>query len=284
MWRDAVATHSLIGDRHREVSWAERLGAIGWAAKGVVYLLLAVIVAQLAFSGSTGDESATKQGALERLSDQPFGAVMLAIVMVGLGAYAAYRLLSVFLPTTGNDGKDLAKHALRLGSAVVYGLLAWQAWSVLTGSRQGNAGAGDSSEAPRTWSALLLDSAVGQVLLTVVGIVLLGVAVDQVRRGVQHTFMKKIRCPGGWPNEDLVEKAGTVGYVGRGIVVALLGLFVVLAVVHHDPNEVQGLDGALRKVADATLGPLVLLAVAIGLAAYGLYSILAARCRRHSEG
>jgi hypothetical protein len=277
-----VAAHALMSDRHREISWAERLGAIGWAAKGVVYLLLAVIVAQLAFSGSTGDETATKEGALDRLSDQPFGAVMLAIVMVGLGAYAAYRLLSVFLPTTGNDGKDLAKHALRLGSAVVYGLLAWQAWSVLTGGGQGNAGADDS--APRTWSAVLLDSGLGQVLLATIGIVLLGVAVDQVRRGVQHTFMKKIRCPGGWPSEDVVEKAGTVGYVGRGIVVGLLGLFVVLAVVHHDPNEVRGLDGALRQVADATAGSLVLAVVALGLAAYGLYSILAARCRRHTEG
>jgi len=279
-----VTTDKLFTERRRESSWAEYLGAVGWAAKGVVYLLLAVIVAQLAFNGSTGDEAATKQGALERLSDQPFGAVMLAIVMVGLGAYAAYRLLSVFLPTTGNDGKDLAKHALRLGSAAVYGLLAWQAWSVLTGGGQGDAGAGGSSEAPRTWSAVLLDSAVGQVVLAVVGIVLLGAALDQVRRGVQHTFMKKICCPGGWPNERAVEKVGTVGFVGRGLVAALVGLFVILAVVHHDPNEVQGLDGTLRKVADATAGSLVLLTVAVGLAAYGLYSLLAARCRRHSEG
>jgi hypothetical protein len=114
--------------------------------------------------------------------------------------------------------------------------------------------------------------------------VLIGVAIDQVRRGVTHTFMKRISCTEGWPSESTIERVGTVGHLGRGVVVALLGLFVLVAVVQHDPDEVKGLDGALRSVADATAGSLVLGVVAAGLAAYGLYSIMAARCRRHSEG
>jgi hypothetical protein len=259
------------------------LGAIGWAAKGAIYLLLAVIVAQLAFSGNTGDESATKQGALARLSDQPMGELMLVIVGIGLAAYAAYRLLTVFLPTTGNDGKDKAKHLLRVGSAAVYGLLAWQAWSVLTEGDQAAQTSG-GNEAPKTWSASMMSSTAGRVVLGVVGVVLLGIAVDQVRRGVSQTFMKRMECPSGFPSESVVKVTGTAGHIGRGIVVGLLGLFVVIAVLQHDPNEVRGLDEALRTVADATLGAVVLVVVALGLAAYGVYSFTAARCRRHSEG
>ena len=279
-----MTTSTATLGRSDQLSWAERLGAVGWVARGIVYLLLALIVAQLALSGSTGDESATKQGALERLSDQPLGAPMLVVVMIGLACYAAYRLLSIFLPTTGNDSKDMAKHLLRFGSAVVYAALAWQAWAALTGGGEGEAGSGGSAEVSRTWSAALLSSTVGRVVLATVGIALLGIAIDQVRRGVTHTFMKRISCTGGWPSETTIERVGTAGHLGRGVVVALLGLFVLVAVVQHDPDEVKGLDGALRSVADATAGSLVLGVVAAGLAAYGLYSIIAARCRRHSEG
>jgi hypothetical protein len=278
-----VATSTGTSVRAPRTSWAEWLGTIGWAAKGIIYLLLAVIVAQLAFSGDTGDESATKEGALARLSDQPMGELMLTIVGVGLAAYAAYRLLSIFLPTTGNDDKDKAKHLLRLGSAAVYGLLAWQAWSVLT-SRDDAVESSGGSEAPKTWSASMLSSTLGRVVLAVVGIALIAIAVDQVRRGATQTFMKRIDCPGGFPSDRVIGAAGTIGHIGRGVVAALLGLFVVIAVVQHDPNQVRGLDEALRTIADATLGSIVLMVVAFGLVSYGVYSLMAARCRRHSEG
>jgi hypothetical protein len=44
------------------------------------------------------------------------------------------------------------------------------------------------------------------------------------------------------------------------------------------------LDGALRTVQAAPAGPPLLLLVALGLAAYGLFSLVSARCRRHELG
>ena len=265
------------------LTWADRLGTVGWAAKGVVYLLLAVIVGQLALGGDTEGEEASKQGALQRLAEQPFGELMLTVVAIGLAAYAVYRVLTVFLPTTGDDDKDKAKHLVRLGSAIVYGALALQAWSLRSGGGGGGSGSG-SADAERTWSASLMESTGGRVVLGLVGIVLVGLAVDQARRGITRSFMDRISCRGGWPSSQSVERAGLVGHLARGAVLALLGVFVLIAVWQHDPEEVRSLDEALRSVAQAPAGAAALLLMALGLAAYGLYSIMAARCRRHAEG
>ncbi len=42
----------------------------------------------------------------------------------------------------------------------------------------------------------------------------------------------------------------------------------------------MGIDGALRRLAERSYGPALLVLVACGLAAYGLYSFAEARYRR----
>src|SRR5690606_27751468 len=148
----------------------------------------------------------------------------------------------------------------------------------------GGGGGSGGGSTERTWSASLMESTGGRWLLGAVGLVLLGLAVDQARRGVTRSFMDRISCGAGWPSTEAVERAGLVGHIGRGAVVALLGAFVLTAVWQHDPGEVRSLDEALRSVAETSAGTVVLLLVAVGLAAYGLYSMMAARCRRHAEG
>ena len=50
-----------------------------------------------------------------------------------------------------------------------------------------------------------------------------------------------------------------------------------LAALEADPEESSGLDGALKTLAAQPLGTALLLAVAAGLALYGLYSFARAR-------
>lgn len=129
-----------------------------------------------------------------------------------------------------------------------------------------------------------MESGVGRVVLLLAGAGLLVAAVHQVHRGLGKGFMEHIECGAGWPSRRAVERAGTAGHVARGAVLALLGVFVVVAVWQHDPGEVRSLDDALRRLAAAPAGPLALLGVAAGLGCYGVYSVMAARCRRHTDG
>ena len=52
------------------------------------------------------------------------------------------------------------------------------------------------------------------------------------------------------------------------------------AAIQADPNQPTGLDAALKALRDQPLGVVLLLVVAAGLAAYGLYSFARARYSR----
>ena len=55
---------------------------------------------------------------------------------------------------------------------------------------------------------------------------------------------------------------------------------MIKAAIDYAPSKAVGLDGALAKLAHQTYGPFLLGVVAIGLVAFGLYSITDARYRR----
>jgi hypothetical protein len=82
----------------------------------------------------------------------------------------------------------------------------------------------------------------------------------------------------------VVEALGVVGTTARGIVFGVIGVFLVVAAVTFDPAKAQGLDGALRKLATTPLGPWLLVAVALGLVIFGVYSWCEARWRKIQPG
>jgi len=67
-------------------------------------------------------------------------------------------------------------------------------------------------------------------------------------------------------------------------VFGVIGVFLVVAAVTFDPAKAQGLDGALRKLATTPLGPWLLVAVALGLVTFGVYSWCEARWRKLRPG
>jgi hypothetical protein len=73
---------------------------------------------------------------------------------------------------------------------------------------------------------------------------------------------------------------GRAGYLSRAVVTAIIGFLVVLAAVRFDPAKARGLDLALRELADKPFGRPLLLLVALGLACFGIYSLVEAKLRR----
>jgi hypothetical protein len=54
----------------------------------------------------------------------------------------------------------------------------------------------------------------------------------------------------------------------------------VIAAQRHNPGDAQGLGGALRQMEQQPFGRPLLALVALGLIAYGVYSVASARYRR----
>src|SRR4051812_49635271 len=100
--------------------WVDRLARVGLASRGLVYVLIAVLAAQIAF-GDRG-EKADQQGAFSTLAQNGFGKAVLWLVVAGFLGYAAWQLTEAGWGHRDADGEG--KRALeRIGSlaqAVVY--------------------------------------------------------------------------------------------------------------------------------------------------------------------
>jgi hypothetical protein len=70
------------------------------------------------------------------------------------------------------------------------------------------------------------------------------------------------------------------GALPGGSAVVLVGAFLVRAAWQFEPDQAKGLDASLATVAAQPYGPFLLLAAALGLITYGLWSLVEAVYRR----
>jgi hypothetical protein len=275
MRQDAIGNQiSGAVNAARRHPWTEKVARAGFVAKGLVYITIGGLAALAAF-GSGGETTDTK-GAIARIATYPFGQALLVFLAIGLAGYSAWRFVQG-IADTEHDGKGL-RALMKRGGAIVSGIihlgLAVFAVRILIGARadNGNEAAG--------WTAWLMQQPFGVWLVMIVGLIAIGAGVYQFYFGLQERFRQHLRVTQMSSRElKWAERTGKFGYMARGIVFAVIGFLLIVAASQHDPNEAQGLDGALDTVARQPYGPILLGAVAIGLAAYGLYMFVEARYR-----
>jgi len=79
---------------------------------------------------------------------------------------------------------------------------------------------------------------------------------------------------------DISRATGIIGDSVRGLLVVLIGIYLVVSAVTDDPSKVKGLDQALQALAHKPFGVWLLSVAALGLFLFGLYSAFEARYRR----
>lgn len=238
----------------------EKGARLGYAASGVLHLLIAWLGLNLAWGSGGG--SVDQQGALAQLAGTPFGSVLLWVLAAG------FALLAVWQVSEAVVRGDTGTRVKSAGKAVLYAVLAWTAVSVARGS-----GGGGGTESA---TATLMAQPFGRALVAIVGLGIIGVGVYHVVKGWRKKFLEDLtQHPGTWG-----ERAGRVGYIAKGAALGLVGGLFVVAGVKSQPEEAQGLDGALRSLLELPLGKLLLTLVALGFAAYGVYSFFRARYAR----
>ena len=234
----------------------------------VVTGLLHIIIGWLAFriaTGSGGDE-ASNSGALATIAEAPAGRALLWVAVVALAALALWRLLQVVV---GEDLKDKAKGAIL---AAVYGSLAFTTSTFAVG------GSTSDGETATDVTATVLEQPLGVALVIAAGLVVIGVGAFQIWEGATKGFKDTLeaRASSGHVGSAIVA-AGMAGYIARGIAFGVLGVLLVWAAWTHDPDRAAGLDSALRTLGEQPFGTFLLIAVGIGFALYGIFSIARAR-------
>jgi fumarate reductase subunit D len=232
---------------------------LGYAASGVLHLLLAWVTVQLAWT--SGGEQADQQGALAQLAENGLGLALLWVLLVGFVLLALWQAAEA---VAHGEAADRAKNAAK---AITYGVLAATTLTVLLG---GGSGGGGSGQATST----LLGSVGGRLLVWAVGVGVVAVGGYHVVKGWRESFLDDLRAhPAAW-----VRRSGRIGYVGKGAALAVVGVLLVVAAVRSDPEQAEGLDAALHTLAGLPFGAVLLTLVALGFAGYGVYA-LAGRAR-----
>jgi hypothetical protein len=256
---------------------ATAAGLLGLVARGILYLALAWLAVQLVVT-SSGQQVDTR-GALHELAQNAAGKVSLALLVVGFAAFALWHL---FVASLGGTSKEEAgPRVANVVRAIVYGSLSVLSASFLFASKQ----SGNTDQTGKTWTARLLDWTGGQLLVGAIGVAIGAAGIYLVWRALTGGPQDERAVLEAAPREtDALHRLGAVGNVARGAVVALVGLFLLVAAVQYDPNETVGLDGALKRLLDESYGDVVIVLIACGLAAFGAYSIARAWVNRRKAG
>lgn len=247
----------------------------GYFAKGLVYALVGALAFQTAFLD--GGKLTGGRGAIEEVSQQPFGRILLGVLAVGLLGYVAWRWAQALLDPDdrGRDAKAIAVRAMLFVSGAIYAGLAFVAIKLVIGS----GGTGGSEK--QSIVASILEHAWGPYLIGLVALLVVIKAGAEFHKAYSAKFERK------WKTGEMSEstkrwarRISRIGVAARGVVLLITAGFVATAALQSDASDVKGVGGVLSSVASQPYGVWLLGAMAIGLICYAFYQVTQARYRR----
>jgi len=251
----------------------ELLERLGYVVRGSLYAVMGILVLRIAL-GIGGGQATDLSGSMVYLIGNPFGKVVLIVVIVGLAAYSLWGFIrAIYDPL--HRGSDASGYAARLGfvsSAISYAAIVFFAIKILMGS-----GAASSDTTQKTIASILVHPG-GGWLTVVIGLVAIGIGLGQFLEAYRATFKADLKGAEMSESErNFAISCGRFGMAARGVTFLVIGWFVVQAGIHNDPSRAQGFGGAFLFLLNQPFGRVVLGVVALGFVALGLHSFACAR-------
>lgn len=258
--------------------WITLFARLGYAAKGIVYLIIGGLAVLLAFG--QGGKATDQHGALQAIYEQPFGKTLLIVVAIGLLGFALWCFLQAVFDAEGkgSKAKGIIARIGYTGTGIAYTALAFGAFQVATASGSGGKG---STASTQDATALLLKQPLGVALVVIVGLVVIGIAFYLFYKAYTAHFQRQLNLVSlSTQLRKGMVFLGRLGYAALGVVFSVIGFFLIVAALRHNPQQAEGLDSALRTLLHQPYGSVLLAIVAFGLFAYGIYSFVEAYYRR----
>jgi hypothetical protein len=255
--------------------WELWTGHAGYIAEGVVYLLMGTFA--LLADLERRRQPNGSLGALTELGGTSIGKALLALLVLGLGAFVLWQMLLAIVDPEHRNERHGPRHRLarlrHFCSGIFYTVLVGEAAWTLFGLA-----ALDGNPSHLRWSLRVLQFPAGRIAVGMVGAGIGVFAVQQFFRAVTNDKSKRVdlsRTRWRW----LINALGAFGYLSRSVLFGLVGLYVVGAAWRFDPHYSNGIGGALGTLARQPYGTGLLGALATGLMSYGLFQILKERYR-----
>ncbi len=255
--------------------WVERLARFGYAAKGLVYVVVGALAVPAAFGAA--DETLGIHGAMYAILRRPFGPILLGVVGVGLAAYVGWRLIEAIIDPehNGTSTKGLLQRLGYVVSGAIVANLVFEAVELIVGWGS------NPTITAEDWTRFLLAQPLGRWLVGSAGGLVIAFALYQFYIAYTAAFCDKLDMGAMSGREEAwLVYTGRFGYAARGVVFAIAGSFLILAALQANAEPAGGLSDVLLSLEGRPFGPWVLGIVALGLIAYGGYLLAEARYRR----
>jgi hypothetical protein len=249
----------------------ELLARAGFAASGILHLLVGAIAIRLAFGG-TGN--ADFSGAVAELATQPAGPFLLWASFAACAGLALWQVSDAIFDYNRLPTKEKAGKKAKAGAqALVFTGLALTLMSFALGTGSG----ADNQKSATDLTLTLMKAPGGVALLVLLGAAIAVTGVIYGIRGLRKSFEKHLVMPAAPPARTAVTVLGVAGYVAKGTVLLLTGLLIAVATLQAHPEDSTGLDGGLRALRDQPFGVYLLAAVGAGLICYGEFMLVRAK-------
>lgn len=250
------------------------LARYGLIVRGVIYIVPGVLALRLAFG--THGAATTPADAVRLIGRQPFGGILMLAVAIGLAGYTLWGINRAVFDRLhrGHSFKGIVKRLGYLTSALAYAGLLVVALRLLAG-----AAAHDSQS--QNWAKGILANPFGPWLLGVIALGwIAGGGIGEIVHGARAGFAADLDMERMSSAERRFAMGlGRFGIVARGVVFGVIGVLLIIAAIHADSRD-TGMDDALLALAHQPFGRILLAAAAVGLIAFGTFSMLCSRWMR----
>jgi hypothetical protein len=245
----------------------------GSVSLGTVYLLVGVLALLALFGVLTGH--ADEDRLIHVVMDVPGGTLVIWAIIIGLTGYALWRVIEVIADPyeLGSDAKGIVKRVGVGLTGVGYAVLAFSAASI---SREhGTARASEQEQ--QQLVARVLDWPGGPWWVGAIAVVLFVFAGAQLWLVVNKSYTLELDMDGrSRPVRGLLHGLAWVGYTARGVILGVLGYFLLRSALDHDPTEAGDTDTAFDFIGGGLAGDTAFFLVAVGTIGYGVFLYLAA--------
>ena len=255
--------------------WLRRYILIGYAAKGIVYLLIGILAVQAAIFK---ERAAGTYLSLSFLASQPLGRLLVLLLAVALMGYVLRRIFQAILVPGANPSswKCQFKRIGYLMSALSYTGVAYSAFNIVRQS-------GEDDDTIEDLASQLFDLPIGEWLVFFGGIAVITVGISYIYGAYSGSYISE------FDSEDIhhrlekwTRRIGKFGVAARGVSFILTGIYLIQAAIIGSSELAGGLQNAFEVLATQSFGQLWLGIIGIGFMSYGLYMFVATRYRRYA--
>jgi hypothetical protein len=247
--------------------WVDPVMRFGYAARGVVYLVVGGFALIAAKDRTPAPDS---NSALGELLGEPFGEALLGVTALGLAAYAGWRLLCAILDleSKGSDLKGWIARTAQLISAALHLSLGASVATLIW-----RAGDRESADKTESWTAAIMAEPFGRWLIALAGIIAIAMGVQHFVKAHREKYRDNLRYT---PTAARLAPVIKFGLIAHGVVVLIIGAFFIWAAWTSDASRAGGLGDALNVLRTIGIGQAGLAVLAVGLLGFSVYCFIEA--------